>query len=352
MSVRRLIHHLACRAFFPEALIRKKYTAFKELLEWDHVSHGLMARLERIYHDAKPADFCAVSATYGELVHALSRMVQALITMAPFSYRSLPEILHRIDSQVRSHLGAGNTNETSLPLVLALDEIPDGAERLVGGKAANLSRIVRELQLPVPKGLVVTSSAFHYFLELNGIQSSIEAVLARLDVESSVSLESASKELTQLILQASLPHDLEDAISECCLRVIEGKPCAVRSSAVGEDTVISFAGQYRSVLNVSRENLGSAYKEVIASKYSPRALSYRIRHGLLDAETPMAVLITEMIEAEAGGVAYSRSPLEPDRDNVAVYSVWGLGELLVKGTVTPDVIQVSREKVHGIIRKE
>jgi pyruvate,water dikinase len=351
MYVRRLIHHLACRAFFPETLIREKYTAFKELLEWDHVSHGLMARLERIYHDAKPEDFCTVSATYGELVHALSGMVQALITMAPFSYKSLPEILYRIDSQVRSHLGVGNT-ETSLPLVLALDEIPDGAEGLVGGKAANLSRIGRELQLPVPKGFVVTSSAFRYFLELNGIQSSIEAVLAGLDVESSVSLESASMELTQLILQASLPYDLEDAISGCCLRVIEGRPCAVRSSAVGEDAVISFAGQYRSVLNVSRENLGSAYKVVIASKYSPRALSYRIRHGLLDAETPMAVLITEMIKAEAGGVTYSRNPFAPDRDNVAVYSVWGLGELLVKGTVTPDVIQVSREETHGIIRKE
>ena len=80
---------------------------------------------------------------------------------------------------------------------------------------------------------------------------------------------------------------------------------AVRSSAIGEDGPLSFAGQHQSILNVSAEGLISAYKQVIASKYSPKALHYRISNGLIDVDMPMAVLFLPMLEAESAGVIYT-----------------------------------------------
>ncbi|MCU0595854.1 MAG: PEP/pyruvate-binding domain-containing protein, partial [Desulfobacterota bacterium] len=203
----------------------------------------------------------------------------------------------------------------------------------------------------------ITSRACHFFCEANHLYPKIASVLAELDIESPLSLEEASKSLTHLVLEAPLPPELDTAIQNAFARVfgddLPPKTCAMRSSAVGEDGLFSFAGQFRTVLNVGPEGLAEAYKQVIASKYSAGALLYRVRGGFLDQETPMAVLALEMLDAAASGIVYSQSPLSSQPSSIVVYSVWGLGELLVKGAATPDRIEIAR---HGeslqVIRKE
>ncbi len=117
---------------------------------------------------------------------------------------------------------------------------------------------------------------------------------------------------------------------------------AMRSSAVGEDTEASFAGQYITELNVTRENILHAYKSVVASKYSPRAILYRLRYGLDDRETPMCVAGIVMIDSKSSGVLYTVDPSRPESSVLKISAIWGLGEHLVSGEASPDVFFVDR----------
>ena len=118
---------------------------------------------------------------------------------------------------------------------------------------------------------------------------------------------------------------------------------SMRSSAIGEDTEASFAGQFTTVLNVRRDDLLEAYKTVLASKYSPRAVWYRWQRGLEDADMPMAVAGLVMVRPKSSGVMYTADLSEPESDRLEVSAVWGLGEELVGGQTVPDSFGVDRQ---------
>ena len=352
MLVIEWLKHIFTRIFSPDNLIRKKYQAFRSLLEFDSLGHSLMAKLEQIHDEGKRVDFCAVKKTYAELAHAISEMIEKLRSMAPSRYEELTDVFHRVDANIRSTLVTAK-NARSMPYLLMLDEIATDSEYVVGGKAANLAIISRNLQLPMPSGFVITASAFWYYMESNRLEARIDAILAELDIESTSSMDAASKKIVAMIKESPLPADLERDVVHF-YNLLAGNrrvSVALRSSAVTEDSEFSFAGQYRSVLNVGPEDLADAYKEVIASKYSVRALSYRIGKGLLDAQTPMAVLAIEMINARASGILYTQDPVSSS-DTLRIYSVWGLAEPLVKGRLSPDVIEISRDKNLTVKKKE
>jgi pyruvate,water dikinase len=126
----------------------------------------------------------------------------------------------------------------------------------------------------------------------------------------------------------------------------------MRSSAVGEDSRSSFAGQYRTVLNVTEDDIIHAYKKVIASKYSPRALYYRINYGLSDMETPMAVIALEMVDAAVSGVIYTEDVACQEAECLAIHAIWGLGELLVSGQVSPDIIRVRKQEAPEVTERK
>jgi pyruvate, water dikinase len=335
--------HLATRVFAPSKHLKKTYEAFRQLLEWDQQSHESMAELESYYHDDKRGDFYTIRKAYEKLHGAVREMVEHLDTMAPRSYQALFPRLRDIDAAVRASGLRLQEPDGSAPFVLPLKEVPPQAEVLAGGKAAHLAEIASELDLPVPKGFVITSRAFNAFCETNHLGPEIESALANLDLDSPTSLQDTSAHLTSLILNGSLPSGLEKAIHQAYSDVFRGAPCAVRSSAVGEDSAFSFAGQFKTVLNVNSTRLIEAYKQVIASKYSPSAVFYRVKNGFLDRETPMAVLALEMVDAVASGIVYSRSPFSSSEARTTIYAIWGLGELLVMGDTVPDVIELSME---------
>lgn len=345
------------RAFSPGRILRETYRSFRALLDHDHRSHERLAALEKLYHEEKPADFCAVIKAYEELAQAIFNMIDSLSKMTPGAYPQLSSILTRIDSTLRAEGLNVDKVVPSSPFVLPLDSLPSHGAKLVGGKAANLSRIKAETGLPVPKGFAITSGAYQYFCEANHLFPKIASVLADLDIDSPSSLERASRDMTDLIREAPLPPEVGNAIRNAFVQAFEDllpiRACAMRSSAVGEDGLFSFAGQFKTVLNVSPERLGEAYKEVIASKYSVGALHYRVKGGFLDQDTPMAVLVIEMIDAAASGIVYSRSPVSSQPSSIMVYSIWGLGELLVKGAAAPDLIEVAKEGASlRVVKKE
>jgi pyruvate,water dikinase len=249
---------------------------------------------------------------------------------------------------------ASGPYEVSPPFTLALDELDADSHLLVGGKAFNLAMVRKRLSLPVPRGFVITAQSYNYFIEANNLRDKIDERLAQLDINSARSLEQTSEDLVKQILSARVPKEIEakiiTALEEISREHGDGLRVSVRSSAVGEDSVASFAGQYESILNVKPDRVIDSYKAVIASKYSPRALTYRINYGLTDRDIPMAVLVLEMIDAGVSGVIYTRDPEDTSGSTLAIHSIWGLGKLLVDGSVTPSVIRMTREPPHQLER--
>ncbi|MEK6201704.1 MAG: PEP-utilizing enzyme, partial [Desulfobulbaceae bacterium] len=345
MLINTLFKYWTYRLFAPGLVLRGTYDAFRELLVFDSRSHELMADLEELYYQGKKEDFCRIGKRYDALSTSVAGMVESLERMAPGSFVTLPEYFRKFDFYSRLLL-APPTLHFGPPFVLTLSD-PALQPALGGGKSATLALLATTLQLPVPSGFVVTVNSFHYLLEYNDLRNRINELLAQIDLAVPDSLAQISHQLMDLIRDAELPPDIEDEILSTHAGIWAEQAAeiriAVRSSAVGEDGENSFAGQYTTVLNVRKEDLLSAYLTVLASKYTPEALAYRIHSGLSDEETPMAVLVLEMITPLTSGVVYTIDPAGQENAHLFIHAVRGQGEALVSGKVIPEVLAVDRE---------
>lgn len=355
MLITNLFKHWTYQVFAPGTVLREKYEAFKSLLDHDKRAHELMAELEEIYHNRTKVDFKVIEDKYDEFSGCVSGIVEELAKMCPTRYLDLKDYFKKFNFYVRFMLAPQEFN-FSPPFTIPLNDISSDGLALVGGKALNLAIIGKKLQLPIPKGFVITTNAFYYFIEFNDLRKSIDEILVKLDIASTASLDAASQELIELIMDAQIPPDIEEAVFQTFRSVTwdkgRGVRIALRSSAVAEDAKSSFAGQYKTVLNVGEDGIVDAYKEVIASKYSSRALFYRISYGLSDVETPMAVLALEMVDAESSGIIYTNDLEDPNSSSINIHSIWGLGELLVGGEISPDIINIEKEKKLRITQKK
>ena len=325
------------------------------MLEHDKRAHELMAELEEIYHGQARVDFSVIETKYAALSRCVSQIVHDLERMVPSRYLELKDYYKKFDFYVRFMLSA-QKYDVSPPFTLPLTGMTPKKPSRVGGKAHHLAILGGGLHLPIPAGFVVTTSAFHRFIQFNDLRPAIDRLLSEVDILNTAKLNRISGELMQLIRDAGIPPEIEKEIHDRFRAIVrKGDPpprVAVRSSAVGEDSRSSFAGQYRTVLNVDEEGITSAYRSVIASKYAPEALYYRINYGLTDAETPMAVLILEMVDAAASGVMYTADLETHASGQMEIHSTWGLGELLVQGEVSPDIYTVKKgEKPLIVARK-
>jgi pyruvate,water dikinase len=159
-------------------------------------------------------------------------------------------------------------------------------------------------------------------------------------------------------MKSQLPPDIETRISSAFSELfrkassrVSEPTVSVRSSAIHEDAHFTFAGQYKTALNVSSDNLVEQYKRVIASLFTPRAIFYYKSKGFEEEDMVMAVGVVEMIDAKASGVMYSRDPNNAENDNIIINAVWGLGKYAVDGTVNPNIYIISREVPRVILEK-
>jgi pyruvate,water dikinase len=353
--LKNLFKYWTYQVFSPGTVLREKYEAFKSLLVHDKCAHEVIAELEEIYYNQITVDFQVIAKKYDRLAESVSGMVEDLSKMCPSRYLNLKDYFKKFDFYIRFML-APPEYDFSPPFTVQLDEIPSDGRLSVGGKALQLSVIKRDLELPIPSGFVITTNAFFYLIEHNDLRKIIDEKLAGLDINSTSSLDNTSDDLVALIMNSRIPPDMENAIIDafkaCEWTKNRDVGIAMRSSAVCEDEQSSFAGQYLTVLNVKEENILDAYKKVIASKYSPRALYYRINYGLSDIETPMAVLALEMVDAKTSGIIYTQNIDEPTSNYLTIHSIWGLGELLVSGEVSPDIITVTKEETPAIVMEK
>src|SRR5215472_15697123 len=238
------------------------------------------------------------------------------------------------------------SNEPSIPFILALDDASATLER-VGGKGASLARMAAA-DLPVPPGFHVTTAAYRRFVTENGLQDKILAAVSMVSAGDPAALEEASRQIGNLFAQSVIPHDIAGAIRQAYAGLGGGDlPVAVRSSATAEDLPeMSFAGQQETYLNMHGEAMVlDAVKRCWASLWTARAIGYRARQGIAQEDVSLAVVVQELVPAEASGILFTANPLTGARDQVMINAAWGLGEAIVGGQVTPDTVVV--DKVSG-----
>ncbi len=235
-----------------------------------------------------------------------------------------------------------------MPDILWLEEIRKEDIAAVGGKGASLGEM-SAIGLPVPRAFVVTSHAFRRFLIESGIEKTLFAGLANLDVEDSGELEKAANRAKDLVMKARVPASLKQRVKEAYQQMDGGRMVvAVRSSATAEDLPdASFAGQQETFLNIKGEkNLLLAMQKCWASLYGARAIYYRAKQGFDHQSVNIAVVVQHLVNAEKAGVMFTSHPVTGEALSI-IEGSWGLGEAVVSGSVSPDkyVFDQRSEKV-------
>jgi pyruvate,water dikinase len=223
-----------------------------------------------------------------------------------------------------------------MKLVSWLEDLGKNDVALAGGKAAHLGELLHA-GLPVPPGFVVTTAAYQQFITANGLQPEIERLANEVHPDDAPGLDAAAQAIAARFAAGTIPQAIADAVREAYTRM--GMPSvAVRSSATAEDLpAASFAGQMETYLNVrGHEDLLAAIRRCWASLWTPRAISYRTRQGIPHAAVSLAVVVQELIDADAAGVLFTANPVTGHRHQMVCDAVWGLGEALVGGRATPD----------------
>lgn len=225
-----------------------------------------------------------------------------------------------------------------------LHEISRNDVPLAGGKGANLGDMV-QAGLPIPPGFVVCVPAFQEVIQQSGLATKLDKIITPLDVNDAGQLQAAEVKAKQLFAQVSINGQLRQLIGEAYRGLGHNAPVAVRSSATAEDLAgASFAGQQETFLNViGLEQLLNAIRRCWASLYTSQAIFYRGQKGFSDRQASMAVVVQKMVNSEKSGVIFTVDPVLRNHYQMIIEGVWGLGEGIVSGMITPDHYKVDRE---------
>ncbi len=317
----------------------ERYAHFQRLLHANNQVLALMADMEEKLSGEFLFDFEYIRATVQQLLQETTVLVEALNGLGDQRYPELRDALSQIKAAIDDILAKRREIPTA-PLVLFFENLDAHKVDIAGGKGANLGDMITHVQVPVPNGFAITSYAYKIFLDYNQLTQHIGDLLSSWRMDDLDSLGRVSEELKETIHTARIPPDLETALQDAYdrLAVQEGRRplLAVRSSAIGEDVSFTFAGQYATYLNVPPTELAAAYKKIIASLFTARALYYYKNKGFREEEMAMGVVVMPMINAQASGVLFSRHPEGEPKDAALINAVWGLGKYAVAGTIEPD----------------
>ncbi|HLD24660.1 MAG TPA: phosphoenolpyruvate synthase, partial [Patescibacteria group bacterium] len=218
---------------------------------------------------------------------------------------------------------------------------------IVGGKGANLGEMTKA-GFPVPNGFIVTAQAYFHFLDVAHLRDDLSDLLHGLDVSKSDALERTAREIQRRITRAKFPQDIATEVMHAYFKLETGMLkhplVAVRSSATAEDLPnASFAGQQATFLNVQGEaNLLEKVKEAWASLFTARAIFYRQTNKFDHFKVGIAVPVQKMVQSDRSGIMFTIDPVTNDKTKVVVDAIYGLGEMIVQGAVTPDHYVVNK----------
>lgn len=319
--------------------LKARYHAFRIFLENNGRALELTAEIDgRLFRPDQPDIRKATEellAVTGELVDGLNLLSgDAHAGLYGFHGRMAQEVLAKLDD-------LGDT--TNLSYTIDLDDLDENAFLQAGAKAANLARL-RHLALPVPDGFVCTTLANKKFLGTGELAAAVRQLLREVEYDKR-DVTIAAEKIREMIMRSPLPAEIRTALAVGYQRLKdsarESGPLAVsvRSSGVSEDgSDHSFAGQFTSILNViGTEGIFTAYREVVASGFSARALSYRLNAGLSAGDFDLAVLCQVMVEPHCAGVMLTFDPSQPENGRMLISAAPGLGTMAVGGSAPVDL---------------
>ncbi|SMC25421.1 pyruvate, water dikinase [Desulfacinum hydrothermale DSM 13146] len=292
--------------------------------------------------------------TAKKLTLSAQTVVHLLNELSDNQFADLACVCDRLVQQIRDVV-TGTEEPIFTPTAVFLTQITQEMADKVGNKMASLGEVRNRIGLPVPDGFATTVCAYSQFMEYSHLDLAISKLLEAEESDEPDRLLLLEKNIKSLIRQAPLPYDLASSLKTGYEKILSGSSgrfASFRSSALGEDSESSFAGQYTSVLNVPPHGIEEAYKEVVASKYNARAIYYRRKRGYRNEDIGMPVGIIQMVPATVSGVIYTEDPNHPGSNRVTISALWGLGPLLVDGEVTPDTFVVEKQEKLVIVEKQ
>jgi pyruvate,water dikinase len=242
--------------------------------------------------------------------------------------------------------------QKSKKFILWFKEISAKDVLLVGGKNASLGEMIRTLSkkgIQIPDGFALTTKAYWHFLKFNKIDQKLKEIFEKFDPKSLKSLQDTGKAARSLILKAKFPQDLKKEIILAYKKLSKkygqkNTDVAVRSSGVAEDQPrMSFAGQFETYLNISgKENLLKAIKKCLASTFNDRVIAYREEKKVEQLKFALSVGIQKMVRSDlaSAGVIFTLDTETGFKNVVLINSIFGVGEMIVKGKITPDEFYV------------
>ncbi|MFW5837005.1 MAG: PEP/pyruvate-binding domain-containing protein [Desulfovibrionaceae bacterium] len=336
-------------------IFKARYHEFKLLLAANTQALEIITELEAALSGGQLFGMSFVRSRATSASAAVLRMVQRLDALAPGKYVRLFEAFKSIQEDIAASLALDALHRDG-PSVVRLDQLTADMADLAGGKAVRLAQTAA-LGLNVPPGFVVTAAAYRRFLAAAELDDEINRRIQAADPHDLDQFYALASSIQALIQNASLPASLEAEIQAAVENMARGDDddfsLAVRSSALTEDMEkASFAGQFRTVLNVLPEGVVEAYKEVAASLFSAQAMLYRLRLGLGHEDAAMCVACLRMVRPRSAGVLYTRNPMDLRDETMLVQSVWGLPRPVVDGHVVPDSFSLTRSSPPAVASRQ
>src|SRR5512139_77337 len=337
------------------AAFRFRYACFKDLLDSNSQLLNIIADLEEKLTGRHVFGMSYIRSQAARAAFHTFRMIKSLDVLSGHKYPVLYRVLDVINIRIKYQLGKRKELQV-MELVMPLGEVTKEMVDSVGGKNAHLGEAMM-IGLPIPAGFAITTRAYAEFLGFNDLVDEINKRKMEINPALPQTVELASEAIQALITNAQVPPALAEAIGAAYVRMSaevseSSVRVSMRSSAIGEDSELSFAGQYLTILNVPGNELLPAYKQILASLYTPRAISYRLNKGIRDEDIAMSVVCLQMVDAVASGVMYSHHPFNLRDDNLLISAVWGLGPYAVDGVITPDTYQLAKDENLTTLKSE
>ncbi len=334
--------------------LQERYKSFLDLLTENEHSLDLMTELENKYYNRQLISIPYLKSMIKNLSRRIKNILFDLQTLSGKNYEHLFQTFENLEKDVRA-ITTGSKHTVYTPVIIPMDKITTKYIDKVGSKMANLGEMKNRCRLQVPDGFGLTACAYTHFSEYNGLSEKISRILHGTDVNKSHELLLAETEIKRIIKAAQLPPEIANIIRRESERIekIHKRSIfwAVRSSAIGEDLEDSFAGQFSTTLNVPTIQLIDKYKSVVASKYNTSSILYQRMKNIRSDDVNMSVGFMEMVNAKCSGVLYTKDPVCPDRQEMVVSAIWGLGQLLVEGEISADTYFLSRAPEISLLRQ-
>jgi len=327
-------------------IFKKKYQYFQSLLAGNNMALELITDIEGICYGEKPFTLEYILDRTELLLKVVYDIAEDLNALSDGRYPELFDAVERIGISLLQELVRKKEIEPTAP-TMSMESLSLENASETGGKAASLGEVKNRVHLPTPRGFAVTAYACYQFLRQNRIFQRAGRFLRGLNIDDTEKLLELSEQARKLVLEAPLPPEVESALRLEADKLVReygpGVRLAMRSSALSEDSESSFAGQHSSVLNVRPEDIVTAYKEVVASVFNPRAVYYRRSKGYPCDHVVMSSLCLTMVDAAASGVMYTRDPNDTRKNVILINAVWGLGIGAVDGSSATDYYEVEKK---------